>query len=40
MLRHLALNLLRWGRIDKIGVEAKRLRCGWDHDNLLEVLAS
>ena len=39
VLRHLALNLLRQDRSLKVGIKAKRLRCGWDHDYLLSILS-
>lgn len=39
VLRHIALNLLRQERSLKVGVHAKRLKCGWDDDYLLLVLA-
>jgi predicted transposase YbfD/YdcC len=40
ILRHVALNVLRQERTAKIGVKAKRLKCGWDDTYLLKVLLS
>ena len=38
-LRHLATNLLKQETTVKIGVRAKRMRCGWDHRYLRKVLS-
>jgi predicted transposase YbfD/YdcC len=40
VLRHIALNLLRRERSLRVGVKAKRLKCGWDEAYLLTVLAA
>lgn len=39
ILRHMALNLLKLETTVKAGIKAKRLKCGWDTDYLLKVLA-
>lgn len=39
IIRHLALNLLKQEKSLKVGIKAKRLRCGWDPDYFLKVLA-
>jgi len=37
-LRRIALNLLKKEKTLRIGIKAKRLRAGWDHDYLLRVI--
>jgi predicted transposase YbfD/YdcC len=37
-LRRIALNLLKRDKSIRVGVKAKRLRAGWDHDYLLRVI--
>jgi predicted transposase YbfD/YdcC len=39
VLRHMALNLLKQEHSLKVGIKAKRLKCGWDSAYLLQVLA-
>lgn len=39
VLRQLALNLLKHETTMKVGLKGKRLRCGWDTDYLIKVLA-
>jgi predicted transposase YbfD/YdcC len=38
ILHHLALNLLKQERTEKLGIKNKRLAAGWDHDYLLRVI--
>ena len=38
LLRKIALNLLKKDASLKVGIKAKRLKCGWDHNYLLRVL--
>lgn len=38
VLRHLALNLLRQQQAKRLSIRAKRLKAGWDHDFLLQIL--
>lgn len=37
-LRRIALNLLKKEKSIRVGIKAKRLRAGWDHDYLLRVI--
>jgi predicted transposase YbfD/YdcC len=39
ILRHMALNLLKQDHSIKVGIKGKRLKCGWDTDYLLHILA-
>jgi hypothetical protein len=38
VIRHLVLNLLRQDKRSKLGIENKRLRCGWDTQYRSEIL--
>ena len=38
ILRHIALNLLKAEKSVKVGVKAKRLKCGWNESYMLKVL--
>jgi Transposase DDE domain. len=38
IIRHMALNLLKQEKTKKIGIESKRMLCGWDEKYLLKVL--
>jgi len=37
-LHHIALNVLKQERTEKLGIKNKRLAAGWDHDYLLRVI--
>lgn len=37
-LRHLALNLLRQQQAERLSIRGKRLKAGWDHDFLLQLV--
>ena len=37
-MHHIALNLLKHERTEKLGIKNKRLAAGWDHDYLLRVI--
>ena len=38
VIRHIAMNLLKQEKSFKGGLKAKRLKSGWDHDYLLQIL--
>lgn len=40
IIRHIALNQLKKERTEKLGIKAKRLKGGWDHDYLLRVITA
>jgi ribosomal protein L17 len=40
LLRRIALTLLQHESTTRCGIKAKRLKAGWDHRYLLQVLAS
>jgi predicted transposase YbfD/YdcC len=40
LIQHIALNLLRQDTSAKGGIKAKRLKAGWDNDDLSRILAT
>ena len=40
VVRHIALNLLSRDRSEKMGIENKRLKAGWDNDYLVKILTA
>ena len=40
VLHHIALNLLKRERLEKLGIKNTRLAAGWDHDCLLRVITA
>ena len=39
IFRHMAVNMLKSGKKVKAGIQAKRLKAGWDEDYLRKVLS-
>jgi len=39
-LKRLSQNMLKMDKSTRAGIHSKRLRCGWDHDYLLKILAT
>ena len=39
IIRHMAVNMLKQEKTVKAGIQAKRLKCGWDENYLLSVLS-
>ncbi|PYP82421.1 MAG: ISAs1 family transposase, partial [Blastocatellia bacterium AA13] len=38
ILRHIALNLLKHDKTEKVGVKSKRLNAGWNESYLMKVV--
>jgi len=39
IIRHMAINMLKQEKTVKAGIQAKRLKCGWDEDFLLTLFS-